>query len=325
MKKIVFTLITTLYFTINIWAQDANSSQVPTDSTKGPDTTDIMHGAYGVKLGVIPLNMSGKPSYDIEPEWTNYMSNTIGIVADMRLGKHWGVQTEFNFFVNQGFLVKNIGWTENTIKTVELADTAGKVPVNTPVPYTKNGYYSESVIYNQINIPIMAKYTSGTPDSKFSWFVNGGIYMNMLLTATRKYSFSESTFLDLPNQQKIVDGGLTQDKSVVQGYSTGSDTNDVEIIHEKNSFASFTFGAALGAGAQYKVGPGRVFLEVRLMTSFTDLFNNPTQAPPNNEQYPYVIRKMDKYNPVMLTNVGVNIGYLIVPNWVKYKATPGVK
>jgi len=117
--------------------------------------------------------------------------------------------------------------------------TKGATVKNTDFDYTAKSSY------NYIELPLLLRITLG--DGDFNGYINAGIYAALMASGKIKVKGDNSS----------------------ETYKIDFDTDH---------YRRFDMGALVGGGAQYKLGPGRLFLDARFGMGFIGLDSDPADG-----------------------------------------------
>ncbi len=190
--------------------------------------------SIGAKAGIsIPNLKSGSTGNPVSSGWSSRQGPYFGLVAQMALTKHFGLQSEINY--------SSQGGKKNGLQAIAASDFINPVPLGFP-PYVYANYNSEAKL-NYLEVPVMLKATF--PFAKiFSFFAEAGPYGGLLLSAKNVSSGSSNVYADKAETLPLTPQPESFDQSM-----------DI-----KDQLNKFNFGIQGGIGFMMKLPGGSLML-----------------------------------------------------------------
>jgi hypothetical protein len=188
---------------------------------------------FGVKAGYCMPNLSGGNN-EVSQDYKTRPTFNIGIIGSYDLNENESIQVELNY-ASQGGKKDGLQAIINPYQSQQL-----------PNPYIYADFKNE-VIFNYLELPILAKYTFMFSENDFNVYVDLGPYIGCLLNAKTKAKGTSNFYADKTGTLFLP----------IPPHTFNYDTNITNQIHK------FNCGLAGGVGFEKSFGNGVLFLDFR--------------------------------------------------------------
>jgi len=206
----------------------------------------------GIKAGLgIPNLTAGSTTTPLSEGYTSRFGFYGGLVSELRTSDHFGFRAELNYSSQGGLRdgMQAMPVYSELEPLWQMLPTMG-VPTD---GYMYADIKSEAIL-NYLEIPVMAKYRLNL-GSKFSFYVQAGPYMGILLNAKNVTSGTSSIYVDKAGEIPV-DAILQQAQQQPIGPQSFDHTENITSdIHR------FNFGIQGAIGFGMKTRSGEIFLE----------------------------------------------------------------